>query len=76
MSSMLMPLPFVVFCVMMIAGRKELGWKGIAAFVTAWTAMLAVTMALHIERHFFTAGQAILDVVLISTVYVGFTRLR
>ncbi len=72
----MMALPFAVFCVVIIAGRKELGWKGVAIFAAIWAALLSVVMAFKIDRHFFIAAQAILDVVLISTVYLGFTRLR
>lgn len=72
----MMALPFAIFCVVILAGRKELGWRGIAIFLAIWVALLSAVMALKIDGHFFIAGQAILDVVLISTVYLGFTRLR
>lgn len=72
----MMTVPFVIFWVVIVTGRKELGWKGAAAFIAIWTALLFGVVALKIDPHFFIAAQAILDVVLISTVYLGFTRLR
>ena len=72
----MMAVPFAVFWVVIVAGRKELGWKGIAVFIAIWTALLLACMALKADRHFFIAGQAILDVVLISAIYLSFTRLR
>jgi hypothetical protein len=72
----MMAVPFAVFCVVIFAGRKELGWKGVAVFIAIWAALLIGVMAMGIDRHFFTAGQAILDVVLISVIYLSFTRLR
>jgi len=72
----MMALPFAIFCVVIIAGRKELGWKGVAIFVAIWAALLLGVAVSEIDAHFFVAGQAILDVVLISTIYLGFTRLR
>jgi hypothetical protein len=72
----MMAMPFAVFCVMIVTGRKELGWKGVAIFLAIWATLLSAVMALKIDAHFFIAAQAILDVVLISTIYLGFTRLR
>ena len=72
----MMALPFAVFCVMILAGRKELGWKGTAVFIAIWAALLSVVMALKIDPHFFIAAQAILDVILVSAIYLSFTRLR
>jgi hypothetical protein len=72
----MMALPFAVFCIMIVAGRKELGWKGVAIFVAIWAALLSLIMGLKIDRHFFIAGQAILDVILISVIYLSFARLR
>ncbi len=61
---------------MILAGRKELGWKGVAGFVAASAALWGVVLAMGIDRFFFIAAQAILDVVLIATIYLSFTRLR
>jgi hypothetical protein len=72
----MMAVPFAVSCVLMVTGRKELGWKGVAIFIAIWVSLLAAVMALRIDPHFFTAGQAILDAVLIAVIYLGFTRLR
>ncbi len=72
----MMALPFAVFCIMIVAGRRELGWKGFAVFIAIWATLLGVVLALKIDRHFFIAAQAILDAVLISTIYLSFTRLR
>jgi hypothetical protein len=71
-----MTLPLVVFGIMLLAGRKELGWKGVVAFIAIWAALLAGVHALRLDPHFFIAGESILDVALISTIYIGFTRLR
>jgi uncharacterized membrane protein YGL010W len=72
----MMAVPFVVFCVLIVTGRKELGWKGIAIFVAIWASLLAAVMALRIDPHFFIAAQAVLDAVLLAVIYLGFTRLR
>jgi hypothetical protein len=74
--ALMMALPFAIFCVLIFAGRKELGWKGVAGFVAVWAAILGGILALRIDRYFFVAAQAILDVVLLSVIYVSFTRLR
>jgi len=52
----MMALPFAVFCIVIIAGRKELGWKSVAVFIAIWAALLGVVMALRMDRHFFIAG--------------------
>lgn len=72
----MMVLPFAVFCVLIVTGRKELGWKGVAIFIAIWASLLAGVMALKIDPHFFTAGQAVLDAVLVAVIYLGFARLR
>lgn len=57
-------------------GQERVGWKGFAVFIAIWATLLGVVLALKIDRHFFIAAQAILDAVLISTIYLSFTRLR
>ena len=72
----MMALPFAVFWVVIVAGRKELGWKGAGIFVATWTALLLAMARSNIDGHFFIAAQAILDAILVSTIYLSFTRLR
>lgn len=72
----MMAIPFAVFWVALLAGRKELRWKGVLVFVTIWAALLFGVQALGLDRHFFIAAQSLLDVALVTTIYVGFARLR
>ncbi len=76
MTNYLMPVPFVVFWVVLLAGRRDLGWRGSLVFVAIWVALAVGVQALGLDAHFFIAGESLLDVVLITTIYVGFTRLR
>jgi hypothetical protein len=48
----------------------------VSIFVAIWVGLLSATMALRMDRHFFIATQAILDVILVSAAYVGFAQLR
>ncbi len=76
MSNYLMPIPFVIFWVVLLAGRRELGWRGSFVFISIWAALLFGVAALGLDKHFFIAGESLLDVALITAVYIGFTRLR
>ena len=76
MTNYLMPIPFVVFWVVLLAGRRELGWKGSFLFIGIWMALLVGVQTLGLDSHFFIAGESLLDIVLVTTIYIGFTRLR
>jgi hypothetical protein len=76
MSNYLMPIPFIVFWVVLLAGRRELGWKGSFVFTGIWAALLLGVLVSGLDKHFFIAGESLLDVALITAVYIGFTRLR
>ena len=69
-------IPLAIFWVVLLAGRKELGRKGVLVFIAIWAAVLFGVQALGLNRYYFVATESLLDVVLLSTIYVGFTRLR
>jgi hypothetical protein len=71
-----MAIPFAIFWVVLLAGRKELRWKGVLVFVALWMSLLIGSQALGLDPHFFIAAMSLLDVVLITVIYIGFTRLR
>ncbi len=76
MTNYMMPVPFVVFWVVLLAGRRELGWKGSLVFIGIWIALLVGVKALALDMYFFVAGESVLDIILVTAIYVGFTRLR
>jgi hypothetical protein len=76
MTDFMMAVPFAIFWVVLLAGRRELGWRGSLIFIGIWAALLFGVVALGLDSHFFIAGESLLDVVLVATVYIGFTRLR
>jgi hypothetical protein len=69
-------IPLAVFWVMLLVGRKELGWKGVLAFILIWVALACAVQALGLNRYYFVAAESLLDVVLVSIIYLGFARLR
>ena len=68
--------PFIAFWVLIFIGRSELGFKGIVFFVTLWLCLLLGCRMLHLPSYWFTAVQALIDVVLIIVIFGGDIRIR
>jgi hypothetical protein len=45
-----MPIPFVIFWVMLLAGRRELGWRGSLVFISIWAALLFGVLVLGLAK--------------------------
>ena len=67
--------PFAAFWVLIFIGKSELGFKGIAFFVTLWLCLFLGWRMLHLPSYWFTAVQALIDVVLIIVIFGGDIRI-
>ena len=63
--------PLIVFWVLMVLGREELGWKGVVLSILIWLGMLLGCLLSGLPPHFFVAVQALLDIVLLLIIFGG-----
>ena len=61
----MMAIPFIVFWVLILTGRKELGIKGVLFCIVLWIGLLLGFMILGVSPYFFVAAQALIDAVLL-----------
>ncbi len=71
-----MIVPLIVFWVLMILGRSELGWKGIAFCVILWLGLLLAFYYFGVSPYVFIGVQAMLDVILIIVIFKGDIPIR
>lgn len=71
-----MLIPFVLFWVLILLGREELGMKGGLIVVAIWAVLLIGFLAVNISPYFFVAAQAIVDVVLVLIIFGGDIKIR
>jgi hypothetical protein len=71
-----MLIPFVLFWVLVVLGRDELGLKGGLIAAGIWFALLLGFAAFQGSPYLFVAAQAILDVILILVIFGGDVRIR
>lgn len=71
-----MLLPFLVFWILIIFTRGELGVKGVAISIGVWLGLLIGFMCVGISSYVFVAAQALLDVVLILAIFSGDITIR
>ena len=62
-------LPAVVFWVVVLLGREELGWRGGAIAVGIWLFLFIGSMVAGIWGSIFISAQALLDVALILIIF-------
>lgn len=66
-------MPFIMFWVLLVLAREELGLKGIAITVLIWTGLLLGCILLppaHVHAGYIFAGlQALLDAILIIVIF-------
>ena len=65
-----MIIPFILFWVLIVIGREELGFKGILISVIIWIALLLVSILVKgISSYHFIAANALLDIVLLIVIF-------
>ena len=69
-------IPFLLFRVLLLVAREELGVKGIAVAVAIRLALLAGCFVAGISPHISVAAQALLDIVLILKIFGGDIDIR
>ena len=72
----MLSIPFLVFWVLLILARKELGWKWILALVLIWMGLLAGFVYLDISPYIFMIAEVLIDVVLIIVFFGGDIPIR
>ena len=71
-----MLLPFLLFWVLIVVGRDELGLRGAAATIAIWLALLLACALTGISPYYFVSIQALIDIVLLITIFGGDIRIR
>lgn len=71
-----MIVPMIVFWVLMVLGRSELGWKGVTFCVSLWLGLLLVLSYFGISPYVFIGVQALLDITLIIVIFGGDITIR
>ena len=71
-----MTIPFLVFWVLIILCREQLGLKGVLISIAIWAALLICLMKLGISQYIFVGLQSLLDIMLILIIFGGDIRLR
>ena len=65
-----MIIPFILFWVLIVIGREELGFKGVLISVIIWIALLLVSILVKgISSYHFIAANALLDIVLLIVIF-------
>ena len=65
-----MIIPFILFWILIVIGREELGFKGIIISVIIWIALLLVCIFFRgISPYYFIAANALLDIVLLIVIF-------
>ncbi len=72
----MMLLPFLVFWVLIFLGRDELGLKGAVISIAIWLTLVLACALTGISSYIFVAIQALIDVVLLITIFGGDIRIR
>ena len=73
---MVLLLPSVVFWVLIVLGRSEIGFKGVTLCVLLWLGFLLGFRSLAVPIYWFTAVQSVIDAVLILVIFGGDLRIR
>ena len=71
-----MSLPFLVFWMLALLARSQLGWRGAFITIGIWAAMLSGFMYLNVSQYYFVAAQCLLDCILILIVFKGDIRIN
>lgn len=71
-----MALPFLVFWGIVLIGREELGFKGLAFCVLLWAGLLAACQLIGLSPYTFVFLQALFGIVLILVVFGHDIRIR
>ena len=66
----------ILFCVLLICGRNELGLTGIAVAMLTFFAAFGACAWLNISPGYFMAFAAVLDIVLVLKIFGGDIQLR
>ena len=69
-------LPFLIFWIILILARRQLGWRRSGIAVAVWLVLLIACSFTSVPQYLFVACQAILDVVLILAVFGGDIRIN
>ena len=71
-----MGIPFLLFWVLVILCREELGLKGVLISIAIWATLLVCFMKLDISPYIFIGAQALMDIILILILFGGDIRIR
>jgi hypothetical protein len=71
-----MIIPFILFWVLIVTGRSELGFKGITFCVMLWIGLLLGFMKLSLPSYWFVGAQSLIDAILIIVIFGGDIRIR
>lgn len=71
-----MAIPFVLFWVLVILARDELGTKGVLIAIGLWLILLIGFMTAGLSPYLFVTAQALLDIGLILVAFGGDIRIR
>ena len=71
-----MLLPFLIFWILLILGRKELGRRWVLILVAIWACLLAAFVYADLSPYLFVAAQALIDAILILVLFKGDIRIR
>ena len=72
----MMLLPFLLFWILIFLGRDELGLKGGVVTVVIWLALLLACALTGLSSYIFVAIQALIDIILLITIFGGDIRIR
>ena len=65
----MLSIPFFAFWALILFGRRDLGLRGMAFFVTLWTGLLVAFTMFGWPGYAFIAVQAVLDIVLVLIIF-------
>jgi hypothetical protein len=65
----LLYLPLLIFWILLIVGRHELGWRWIVGLISAWCILLVATAQLGRGGFPFVACQAVLVIIMAYKIF-------
>jgi hypothetical protein len=69
-------IPFILFWVLILLFREELGVKGLLISIIIWAGLLIGCATFKISPYLFVSAQAIYDIVLLIMLVGGNVRIR
>ena len=71
-----MVLPFIIFWVIVVLCRKEMGWRWTGVVVAVWLGLFLAFFYSGLNSYYFVGAQALLDAILLVVIFKDSVGIR